>query len=413
MDENNNVNDLESSSSCEELKEVPSPGDSPESLSETTQVPAPQNESGDYYGVEEPAPRVYPAGRAVEMDSEDPPASEQTDVSMETIYSRRKAAERQSEAGQKIEIPEPIPLPAHPFLTRLLRPLVNPGMLLKLGCLASVLWGLLLISVPLFQRSTRNMFKEGMQPGVSVVVDLKAPGGMIRKNVDVTADELTARLSSAERFFLGKKSGILFGAWRRFGYLFLFAFIPWGFCAIPFLLQIVEQTSDGDDKIAMWPDLSLLPMIGRFAWFLLLSATAGIPGYLLLGTVGLARLGFVISFLLVFPVFYLSTAGTDSFFCLLSKNVLRGIKLASAAWRNWFFISFVLTFSAFFLFFLVTGDGVFHLRSGVHLLLLTLVCALFLTLCAFLFFRILGRLAWVMRDRLQSEDAQATEDIAL
>lgn len=369
--------------------------------------------AGESYGVEAPAARVYPTSYNTETLPSDSSGNESEGVSLETIYSRRRAADNNAEGTPTPDFPKPIPLPSHPFMTRLFRPLINPGMILKLGCLGVLLWGLLLISVPLFQRSTRSMFKEGMQQGASITVDLKAPDGTIRKNIDVTADELTGKLSKTERLFLGKKSGILFGAWRRFGYLFLFTFIPWGLFAVPFFLQITEQTSDGDDKIGMWPDLSLLPMLARFSWFLLLSVTAGVPGYLLFGTVGMARFGFVISFLLIFPVFYLSTSGTDSFFCLLSRNVLRGMKLSSAAWRCWILISFLLTLVTFLFFFLLTGNGVFHIWGISHLVLLTLTCAFFLVLSVFTFFRCLGRLAWVMRDCLNAEDSRNSKDVSL
>lgn len=369
--------------------------------------------AGGSYGVEAPTSRVYPTAYHAESLSDDSSGNESESVSLETIYSRRRAADENAEGATTLDFPKSIPLPSHPFMTRLFRPLINPGMILKLGCLGILLWGLLLISVPLFQRSTRSMFKEGLQQGVSIVVDLKAPDGTIRKNIDVTADELTGKLSRTEQFFLGKKSGILFGAWRRFGYLFLFTFVPWGLFAVPFLLQITEQTSDGDDKIVIWPELSLLSILSRFAWFLLLSVTAGVPGYLLFGTVGMARFGFMISFLLIFPVFYLSTSGTDSFFCLLSKNVLRGMKLSSAAWRDWILISFGLTSVTFLFFFLLTGNGVFHIWGIPHLVLLTLISAIFLMLSVFTYFRVLGRLAWVMRDRLNAEDHRMTKDVSL
>lgn len=358
------------------------------------------------YGVEAPSVRVYPSGLP---KSDETSSSNDGDISLETIYSRRKEKEKDSADQKDAEIKsvEPNPLPPHPFSTRLLRPLVNPGMFIKLGCLAALLWGLLLIVVPLFQRSAHGTFKEGGQPGVSVFADMKNGSRVERK--EVTSDQLTGKLSGAEKIILGRKGEIVFGAWRSYAYFFLFAFVPWFFCAIPFLLQITEQTSDCDDKISDWPELSPIPMICRFGWFLLLVLTAGLPGYLILGLIGMGHFGFVLTLFILFPIFYLSTADTDSFFCLLSKNILHGVKLAPKAWRNWYFLSLVLTVLSLLLFFISVGDGIFRIRGVAHTAIVVAFCAVLITFSIFLYFRLLGRLAWILRDRLRIEAEKNSE----
>ena len=308
------------------------------------------------YGVEAPSVRVYPSGLP---KSDETSSSNDGDISLETIYGRRKEKDNTDQNDAEIKSVEPNPLPPHPFSTRLLRPLVNPGMFIKLGCLAALLWGLLSIVVPLFQRSAHGTFKEG-------------------------------GLSGAEKMILGRKGEIVFGAWRSYAYLFLFAFVPWFFCAIPFLLQITEQTSDCDDKISDWPELSPIPMICRFGWFLLLVLTAGLPGYLILGLIGMGHFGFVLTLFILFPIFYLSTADTDSFFCLLSKNILHGVKLAPKAWRNWYFLSLVLTVLSLLLFFISVGDGIFRIRGVAHTAIVVAFCAVLIPFSIFLYFRLLG-----------------------
>ncbi len=359
------------------------------------------------YGVETPTERVYPSGLS---KPEEVSPSNDGEISVEAIYSRRK--EKDTTIGQgstEIESVKPIPLPNRPFLTRLLRPLINPGMFIKLGCLVALLWGLFLITIPLFQRSARRTFKEGGQPGVSFFADMKKGDRVDRK--EVTADQLTDKLSRMEKVILGRKGEVVFGAWRSYSFFFLFAFVPWIFCALPFLLQITEQTSDGDDKISDWPELSPIPMFCRLGWFFLLVLTAGIPGYFIFGAIGLGHFGFMLTLFILFPVFYLSTADTDSFFCLLSKDILRGVKVAPGAWRNWYFLSFVLTVVTLLLFFVLVGEGIFYLRGVFHTVIVAAVCALMVTLGVFLYFRLLGRLAWILRDRLRDESEKSAEGI--
>ena len=383
------------------------PDDSSVSEHETSDLDQKEDSrESESYGVEAPSERVYPSGIS---KSSEIPSSNDGEVSVEAIYSRRK--EKDSLGGETAETEpvEPVPLPNRPFLTRLLRPLINPGMFIKLGCLAALLWGLFLITVPLFQRSSRRTFKEGGQPGVSFFADMKQGDRVVRK--EVTADQLTDKLSGAERVILGRQGEVVFGAWRSYAYFFLFAFVPWIFCAIPFLLQITEQTSDGDDKISDWPELSPIPMCCRFGWFCLLVLTAGIPGYFIFGLVGLGHFGFILTLFVLFPVFYLSTADTDSFFCLLSKNILRGVKIAPRAWRNWYFLSFVLAIVTLLIFFVLVGEGIFHLHGVLYMVILVAVCAVVVTFSVFLYFRLLGRLAWIVRDRLRKEEERSTEGV--
>ena len=280
-------------------------------------------------------------------------------------------------------------------------------MFIKLGCLACLLWGLLQVTVPLFQQNARKGFRTGGESGVSVLADMKKGDRVNRE--EVTADTLTEKLSGAEKVILGRKGGIIFGAWRSYAYIFLFAFVPWIFCAIPFLLQTTEQTSDCDDKISEWPELSPIPMICRFGWFLLLVLTAGLPGYLIFGLIGLRHFGFLLTLFILFPVFYLSTADTNSFFCLLSQNILRGMKLAPKAWRNWYLLSFLLEAITLLIFFLTVGDGIFHLRKLAHAVTIVAVCSVLITFAVFLYFRLLGRLAWTLRDSLRTDAEKTVE----
>ncbi|MGI5831015.1 MAG: hypothetical protein ACOX6D_00555 [Thermoguttaceae bacterium] len=365
-------------------------------------------EHGGLYEVETPTARVYPTRGGVPGNLGDEP------LSIEAIYSRRRAKdsdeEKERDEEWKSEIPEKISLPRHPFVSGLCRPLINPGMFLKFGCLTVVLWGFFLVLFPIFHKSVHSRFKAGAQPGVSVEAVIKTNSGSDEK-IEVTADELTARLSRPEKFLLGNKGEIIYGAWQRFGYIFFFAFIPWFFFATPFLVQVTEQTSAGDDKINEWPNLGLMSMIGRFGSILFLALTAGIPGYFLFSPLGLARFGWVVSSLLFFPIFYLSTADTDSFFCLLSKNVLRGMRLAPKAWRNWFLISFGLVTVTSFLFICLLTDGIFRGREITRLAAVTFLSALFVTYGVFFYFRILGRLAWILRERLQADSEEKSGEV--
>lgn len=364
------------------------------------------SETENAYSVSEPEERVYPSGRYAEQGSDEDAGG----VTLESIYERRRKQndEKEADGTERYDLE---PLPKHPFFTRVFRPLVNPGMLMKLGFLTCLLWGLFSIVFPIFQRVSSRAFHEETKPHVSVETEVKVNGRIVKKMM--TADSLTERLSSVEKFFLGAKGEIVFGAFRKYGYFFLFALIPWGIAAVPVLLQVTEQTSEGDDRIAEWPsDWASIETAARFCWFLLLVAAAGIPGYFLFAAAGLARLGFVLSFFLLFPVFYLSTADTDSLFCLLSKNTLRGIKLAPGAWRDWLILSLILGLAVWTAIFIPAGYGMFHIQGILRLIILAFISAFCTTWCAFLFFRFLGRMAWVMRDKLQKETEQkASEEV--
>ena len=75
------------------------------------------------------------------------------------------------------------------------------------------------------------------------------------------------------------------------------------------------------------------------------------------------------------------------------------------------FLSFVLTVVTLLLFFVLVGEGIFYLRGVFHTVIVAAVCALMVTLGVFLYFRLLGRLAWILRARLRDESEKSAEGI--
>ncbi|MDR3199070.1 MAG: hypothetical protein LBU34_14480 [Planctomycetaceae bacterium] len=266
----------------------------------------------------------------------------ETEIDSETLRERRaaKSANQQIERDI-IKIVRRTPLPKYPFLNRIFVPFCD-GRLLGQAIAASILC----IAGP---------FLGTLLPGLFVVVS--APFGVLL-------------------LFLGLS--LLSNT-----YLSLFLWTTVG-----------NDLPEKDD----WLEYRLLDSGSFTVWVFLLTILAVSPGYLLSsyiakGTSEAVLLAFLLlgSFMLFFPVLFLSSMESGSYFIVLSKETCRSLITNAGVWLRFYFISFLLLvlFCSIILFVSFT---IHHILTGFSLLIP--VWSFF----SLFYARFLGRLGWTLEE---------------
>lgn len=112
----------------------------------------------------------------------------------------------------------------------------------------------------------------------------------------------------------------------------------------------------------------------------------------------------VLSLGLFFPIFYLSSMESGSYFVLLAKETLRSIFRHSGPWFRFYGISLLLVAFTGFAFY-VSEKIAFHFMEEWHAFYFFM--ALFFpafALAGLVYFRLMGRLGWVLEERAREED---------
>jgi hypothetical protein len=175
----------------------------------------------------------------------------------------------------------------------------------------------------------------------------------------------------------------------------------WGMLASCYGLTILRDTSYGADNVE-WPSLLTLDALGDLGYVVTSLFFAVLPGW------GVATLGqspseetlvvMVVSALLLFPVFLLSTLETNSPIQPYSLPVWQSVVRAQSAWILFYLLSFVLAFVAgplaIELSFVAIED--FGGSSGI---LAGAGAGAVLGVAWMVYFRLLGRLAWYCANR--------------
>jgi hypothetical protein len=169
-------------------------------------------------------------------------------------------------------------------------------------------------------------------------------------------------------------------------------------------LAILKDTANGQDEITQWPEGGPFEMIVEampFAMAVFYSLLPGVVLYLLVGAIGIMEssswLFLEISLYLLFPVVQLSILESGSFAVPFSPPILKSLRDEFLLW-----LTFYLTSLAMALILAVTLAG---LTWDTKFLVLAVLGALWMFLL-FMYFRLLGRLAWTtqVRSLLENDD---------
>ena len=137
----------------------------------------------------------------------------------------------------------------------------------------------------------------------------------------------------------------------------------------------------------------------HFLWLTGLVFAAGIPGWILFGLFGMPELGFAVGTIVLVPIFFLSCMEKDSFFTLISPNVLRSISTLSRYWRRFYLLSITLYLIAIFGFCSILWNVVWlEEERKPSVAIAALLASILFSVLPVVYLRYLGRLAWVIQE---------------
>ncbi|MDR2757218.1 MAG: hypothetical protein LBC20_16090 [Planctomycetaceae bacterium] len=223
----------------------------------------------------------------------------------------------------------------------------------------------------------------------------------------------------------GILGGALLPAILKLSALFVVVSAPFGVVVLFLGLSLLANTcyslflwtTTGNDLPERddWQEYRLLESGSLTVWLFLLTILAVTPGYLLSSYVMVPLewtsdlsiwlvLEFVLlllsSFILFFPVLFLSSMESGSYFIVLSKETCCSLINNTGVWLRFYFVSFLL-FALFCLIILIISYAIHHVLVGFSVLIP--VWSFF----SLLYARFLGRLGWTLEEsahQLESEE---------
>jgi len=191
--------------------------------------------------------------------------------------------------------------------------------------------------------------------------------------------------------------------------------VGWFVASAAVSLSILQDSAAGNDKIESWPDVVWIDWMSDSLYVLFSLIVSGGVGYLAARLAAASPPAMAASILaslyLLFPLVMLSTLVMQSPLLPCSPVVLASLARSGAAWLVFYLQTAVLggvVVGTFALFGFVLG----MIRNGALLIYVLLLAAGVLgVLCVgaqFLYFRLLGRLAWICAE--QSREALAEEE---
>jgi hypothetical protein len=157
-------------------------------------------------------------------------------------------------------------------------------------------------------------------------------------------------------------------------------------------LRLLQETAAGVDEIETWPDLSFLDWCLEAVYVAAAFAYSMTPGIVL--SVIMTRLGIppavglifsMFSLFALFPVVLLSLMEADSLAAPLTKPILASLQKERSHWCIFYLESVVI------LIVILVAGSLIYMNSGFALLLAAMVWSF----CWLVYFRLLGRLAWI------------------
>jgi hypothetical protein len=182
------------------------------------------------------------------------------------------------------------------------------------------------------------------------------------------------------------------------------------------LLSVLQDSAAGNSRIENWPDAVWLDWIGDSFYLIVsgvFSAGIGLAVVWVCGQMGVRTwVPLVVCPFVFFPVLLLSTLETQSPLLPFSPIVLRSMLRSWSTWAAFYFeTAFVVVVPAGLLG-LTTAlrySGDFGSIGGQVFVLLISATAVSVVVAAMVYFRLLGRLAWVCAEELRA--AQAEDEV--
>ena len=174
-------------------------------------------------------------------------------------------------------------------------------------------------------------------------------------------------------------------------------------------LTIMQDTANGQDVITQWPDSGLLDLVGEslaFALAVFYSILPGLIPFVIAGALGVlleTRWFFLgLSLYVFFPVVQMSLLESASLSTPFSQPILASIRAEFWLWCTFYLTSFAIAL-------IVALTMLAGLRSQCSLFVLMLLAGVWV-LALFLYFRLLGRLAWACQVRPLEKGDESDED---
>ncbi|MHB9078302.1 MAG: hypothetical protein ACYC3X_12490 [Pirellulaceae bacterium] len=174
-------------------------------------------------------------------------------------------------------------------------------------------------------------------------------------------------------------------------------------------LTILQDTANGQDAITQWPESGFLDLIGEslvFALAVFYSILPGLIPFVIAGAFGVlleARWVFLgLSLYVFFPVVQMSLLETASLSTPFSQPILASIRAEFLLWCTFYLSSFAIAL-------FVALTALAGLQPTLSTLVLMLLAGVWV-LALFLYFRLLGRLAWACQVRPLMKSNESDED---
>ncbi len=171
------------------------------------------------------------------------------------------------------------------------------------------------------------------------------------------------------------------------------------------LLRVLDDTSDGLDRVENWPEGYLFTGVRPAAMIFFGLVLSVLPGGIIFGAIrlegDLSWLPIAISVLILFPFVLLSMLETDSALTPFSKNIWEGLHVAGEAWTATYAFSLAIC-------------GIFAAIDWASKEFISVpeissaIGALSFVAALFVYYRLLGRLAWMLAMRLDDSDEEGT-----
>ena len=171
-------------------------------------------------------------------------------------------------------------------------------------------------------------------------------------------------------------------------------------------LTILQETASGNDRIESWPESSLIDWLAESLAVLMAVFFSITPGMPVLWTsnwtgmpLSICWLFVGISLYMFFPIVQLSVLESSSLTTPVSQPILHSLRNESLLWFTFYMITFAIG--------LLVAITLTALRPETPMLLL-IVVGIFWVFASFMYFRLLGRLAWAchVRHLQKKEEAE-------
>ena len=209
-----------------------------------------------------------------------------------------------------------------------------------------------------------------------------------------------------------ERSGILM---FTFG-LTIFTVYVAAFCYFAtFLLHFYNITSSGMDEGEFKGEIAPADYFINGLWLFMFSSVAAVPGFLVGNLFAADALLFGVmmrvSHWFFFPISFLSSMETGSMFAVLAKNMMASLFRQPFAWFRFYFLTGILSILADLCLMGVLFMVALWLDSTDSMFLVVLTLFFFLFgIQSLFFFRLLGRLAWLLEETYRQKREREEED---